>query len=370
MTRRGTRSRRLTVAGTVIALGATAAGGVALGTGAFGLSANASPTPASAATLPPATAAVTRQTLVDRQSEDGTLGYGDTTTITNQRPGTVTWVPAEGQLRTRGETLYRVDTDPVTLMYGSIPMYRTLANGVDDGPDVEQLERNLWALGYTGFTVDDTFSWATAAAVKDWQDDRGLPKTGSVDAGQVVFAPGPVRVDTAKLAVGGQAGPGTPALAVTGTSRVVTVALAVTDQQLARKGAGVQVELPSGKFVSGTITSVGAVAHAASSDDPNADSAPTDSTIDVTIALSAKASTSAIDQAPVSVEFTSSQRKNVLTVPVAALLALSEGGYGVQVVEGTTTRIVAVETGLFADGQVEISGSGISAGTKVGVPTS
>jgi multidrug efflux system membrane fusion protein len=59
----------------------------------------------------------------------------------------------------------------------------------------------------------------------------------------------------------------------------------------------------------------------------------------------------------------------VLTVPVAALLALSEGGYGVQVVEGTGTRIVAVETGLFADGRVEISGSGIAAGTNVGVPS-
>jgi membrane fusion protein, multidrug efflux system len=63
------------------------------------------------------------------------------------------------------------------------------------------------------------------------------------------------------------------------------------------------------------------------------------------------------------------ERKDVLTVPVGALLALAEGGYGLEVVEGSTTRIVAVETGLFADGKVEVSGSGIADGTTVGVAT-
>jgi hypothetical protein len=59
----------------------------------------------------------------------------------------------------------------------------------------------------------------------------------------------------------------------------------------------------------------------------------------------------------------------VLTVPVAALLALAEGGYGIEVVEGTTTRIVAVETAMFADGRVEVTGRGLSEGMKVGVPS-
>jgi len=59
----------------------------------------------------------------------------------------------------------------------------------------------------------------------------------------------------------------------------------------------------------------------------------------------------------------------VLTVPVAALLALSEGGYGVQVVSGGTSHIVAVQVGMFAGGRVEISGAGIDVGTLVGVPT-
>jgi peptidoglycan hydrolase-like protein with peptidoglycan-binding domain len=252
-------------------------------------------------------------------------------------------------------------------MYGTIPMYRTLRNGVDAGHDVRQLEKNLRAMGYTGFTVDDTFSSATAAAVEDWQSDRGLPETGAVDAGQVVFVPGAVRIDSTKLTVGGPAGPGAAALEVTGTHRVVTVSLAVTDQRLARKGAAVQVELPSGKTIKGKITKVGKVAVAQDNQDGQSDSDPT---IDITIALPAKGSSGAVDQAPVTVEFTSTEHKNVLSVPVSALLALSEGGYGVQVVEGNTSRIVAVETDLFADGQVEITGAGIGEGTKVGVPAS
>ena len=76
-----------------------------------------------------------------------------------------------------------------------------------------------------------------------------------------------------------------------------------------------------------------------------------------------------LDQATVQVDFTASKRENVLTVPVAALLALSEGGYGVQVVEGGKTRIIAVETGLFADGRVEVSGDGLREGMTVGMPS-
>jgi hypothetical protein len=71
----------------------------------------------------------------------------------------------------------------------------------------------------------------------------------------------------------------------------------------------------------------------------------------------------------VDVAFTASQRENVLTVPVAALLALAEGGYGLEVVEGSTSRITAVQTGLFADGQVEVTGQGLDEGTTVGMPS-
>ena len=66
----------------------------------------------------------------------------------------------------------------------------------------------------------------------------------------------------------------------------------------------------------------------------------------------------------------SSKRDNVLIAPVTALLALQEGGYAVEVVNGSSSKLVAVKTGLFAGGNVEVSGSGISAGTTVKVPVS
>jgi hypothetical protein len=76
-----------------------------------------------------------------------------------------------------------------------------------------------------------------------------------------------------------------------------------------------------------------------------------------------------LDEAPVDVLIVSDSASNVLAVPVTALLALSEGGYAVEVVdEGGSTHLVGVETGLFADGLIEVTSSGLSAGDLVVVP--
>ena len=48
--------------------------------------------------------------------------------------------------------------------------------------------------------------------------------------------------------------------------------------------------------------------------------------------------------------------------------ALAGGGYGVEVVDGSTTHYVKVTTGLYADGRVEITGDGLVEGTTVGMP--
>jgi multidrug efflux pump subunit AcrA (membrane-fusion protein) len=58
----------------------------------------------------------------------------------------------------------------------------------------------------------------------------------------------------------------------------------------------------------------------------------------------------------------------VLAVPVQALLAASDGTYTVEVVSGTGRRQVPVSLGIFADGKVEVAGSGLAAGMKVEVP--
>jgi peptidoglycan hydrolase-like protein with peptidoglycan-binding domain len=315
--------------------------------------------------LPPATAKVTRQTLVDTETHSGELGYGDATAVSGKLGGTVTWLPAAGTTLKRGQTLYRVDDAPVVLLYGALPAYRALAPGVE-GADVKQFEQNLRALGYTGFTVDDEYSDSTADAVKEWQEDLGLEETGTVEPGRIAYATGAVRVDTLKAAVGGQAQG--EVLTYTGTSRVVTVELDMDDQRMARKGAAVSVKLPDGKTVAGKIAKTETVVESGSDSDPTGDNEPT-TKLEVTVTVTDAKALAGLDAASADVDFTASERKNVLTVPVAALLALAEGGYGIQIVDGDTTRIVAVQTGLFASGRVEVSGADITEGITVGVPS-
>ena len=72
--------------------------------------------------------------------------------------------------------------------------------------------------------------------------------------------------------------------------------------------------------------------------------------------------------ASVDVEVTAELAENALSVPVSALLALVEGGYAVEVPDGDGTRLIGVETGMFADGFVEIIGDGITDGLEVVVP--
>jgi hypothetical protein len=48
---------------------------------------------------------------------------------------------------------------------------------------------------------------------------------------------------------------------------------------------------------------------------------------------------------------------------------LPGGGYGVEVVSGSTSRNVPVELGMFGNGRVQITGEGIVAGTLVGIPS-
>lgn len=314
------------------------------------------------AALPPTTSKVTRQTLVDAQTESGDLGFGEAATVAGKLDGTVTGLPATGTTLERGQALCHIDNTPVVLLYGSLPAYRTLESGVE-GADVRQFEENLAALGYRGFTVDDTYSAATVTAVKKWQEDLGLSETGTVEQGRIFYAPGAIRVHAHKATLGEALKPGSALLTYSGTSRVVTVELDTSDQRLAVKDAPVTVKLPDREAVPGKIAKVETVIKPAEGQNEAS------TKIEVTITVDDESALAGLDQAAVEVGFAAARRENVLTVPVAALLALAEGGYGVQAVEGTATRIVPVKTGLFAGGRVEVSGDGLTDGMTVGMPS-
>ncbi|WP_346043902.1 peptidoglycan-binding protein [Actinomadura chokoriensis] len=305
-----------------------------------------------------ATAVVSRGDLVDTETVDGKLTYDDVREVWTGTSGVVTWAPKQGAAVKRGGTLLKVAGKPVTLMYGGSPMYRTLRSGTS-GKDVRQLEGNLKALGYGGMTVDDDFTSATERAVMEWQDDRGLAQSGTVDASQVVFLSGAVRVRDVKAPEGKRVGQGQPVLTVAGTKRVVHVDLDADKQDLAEEGAAVSVELPGGKAVEGKITEVSGVAESTGSGQEKK------TTVGVDISIG-DAETGRLDEAPVSVELESERRKDVLSVPVEALLALREGGFGVEVVDGAKRSLVPVQVGAFGGGRVEVSG--VREGAKVGVP--
>jgi peptidoglycan hydrolase-like protein with peptidoglycan-binding domain len=347
-----------------VGIGTAAVVAMAAGAAAYGFDLSDA-APASSVGLPPATGTVTRMTLTETEKVSGTLSYGDARTVSGHGQGTVTWLPPSGSTVERGKVLYRRDDRPVTLLYGSLPAYRMLRSG-DEGSDVRQLEENLSALGYGGLTVDNSYTSATAKAVKQWQDDLGLDETGTLDPGQVVVATGPVRVAELKAGVGDPASG--PVLTYTGTTRVVTIDLDVSKQHLVRAGITATVTLPDASTVDGKVESVGTVATTSGGGGGGAGGKESTTTIDVVVSLPDQKVLGSLDSAPVTVTLIADTRENVLTVPVAALVALAESGYGVQVVDGGNARYVAVKTGLFAGGRVEITGEGITEGTVVGLP--
>jgi Putative peptidoglycan binding domain len=387
--RLGLMRRRTAVA--AVGLGAAAAGWLGFSSLAGG---DDPAEPRASRTGPNATAA--RQTLVARELVDGTLGYADARTLVNRlegsggsssgeggdaggaggdsggggggggSSGTLTRTARPGSVVRRGGVLYWVDGEPVLLMYGSTPAYRTLKDGVADGPDVEQLEANLAALGFDPGIVDEEFTSATGAAVEDWEESQGLDETGQVELGRVAFLPGARRIGARKTPVGQALAEGSEVLETTSTRRAVKVELDVEKQSYARRGDRVRVTLPGGATVRGHITRVGQVAHAKSGSGGGEGSEDQELVVDVSIALRSARGTRRYDQAPVSVALASERRRNALVVPVEALLARRGGGYAVEL--AGSGRRVPVRTGLFADGLVAVAGRGIHEGTRVRVP--
>lgn len=323
-----------------------------------------------------ALATVTRRSLSAQTSVDATLGYAGTYNVGNRLPGTYTSVPAEGDVITRGQPLYRVDGYPVILLYGSTPAYRTLAEGAGasdvTGADVRQLNANLVALGYASASdldpSSDEFGWMTRYALEKLQADLGVDRTGVLKLGQAVFLPGPARITTVNAALGAQAGPGAPVLSATSTTREVDIALDATQQSQVKVGDKVTITLPDNSTTPGVVTSVGTVATS-----PQRGAQDSTPTITVKVRPTHPAATGRIDQAPVQVSITTDSVRDALVVPVDALLALAGGGYAVEVVGGDGVhRLVAVTTGIFDDsaGMVQVTGSGLAAGQRIVVPSS
>jgi peptidoglycan hydrolase-like protein with peptidoglycan-binding domain len=308
----------------------------------------ASATPAAPAPPRLGTATVVRTNLVTTVLTGGTLGYAAARPVVNLVAGIYTWLPRPGAVMASGSVLYRVDNTPVTLMAGATPAWRPFALGMADGPDVRQLQAYLIA----GHFADGLFTaptghydLPTADAVERWQAARGLAVTGWIPLGQVVFLPTAVLVGRLSVAAGEAAAAGQRPYQVTTGQRTVTVPVNPNLPPVAA-GEAVSVILPSQASVPGKITAVG----------PS----------QLTVAPLRPGATGTRVNVQVQVALAVQSARGVLAVPVSALLALAGGGYGLEVVAPSGARhLVGVTAGLFASGQVQVSGPGITAGTKV-----
>ncbi|MFJ4963268.1 peptidoglycan-binding protein [Streptomyces sp. NPDC088729] len=314
--------------------------------------------PASGEPLPPATEKAVRGDLVSEVRSFGTLQFSGDRRVTNRIAGTFTWLPAASSVVERGERLYAVDDRPVVLMRGDLPAWREFRAGMKDGKDVRMLEENLAALGYTDFTVDEEFSRKTEAALKRWQKNNGLPQSGKLELGRVVFAPGDLRIKKSAVRPGDAAVPGGEVLRAGGSRQRVSTQVPLEAQELALEGASVEIELPDGDRTDGTVASVG----------QQRLNEQGKKVVPVTVRLDSPGDVGKLPSADVTVVLRKVEAKNVYSVPVTALLPLPDGGFAVQIVEGGQVRRVKVRTGAFADGRAEVSGPGITEGVRVGVP--
>jgi len=321
----------------------------------------------------PATAAVTRQDLSATTPVTATLGYAGSYAVTGEGGGTLTWLPSAGQLISQGQLLYKTDNGvPVALLHGSVPDWRTMSEGMT-GADVSQLNHDLVALGDAD-RADvvalgwDYYSWETASGVQKLEERLGVSwPSGSLSLGQVVFEPEALRVAQVTGRLGGQANG--PVLTATSDRHVVTIPLDASQQSEVKAGDAVTMTLPDGTTTQGVVSSVGAVATTTSDQQGQA---PV-TTIPVQVKLTDPQAAGTLDQAPVTVNITTATARNVLAVPVTALLAQSPGGYDVEVVgPGNTRRWVPVTPGpVFDDssGLVQVTGT-LTPGQRVVVPAS
>jgi hypothetical protein len=318
----------------------------------------------------PATALVVREDVAAVTPVAATLGYAGTYTVTAQGGGTLTWLPPAGQVISQGQVLYKTGNgSPVVLLYGSVPDWRAMPEG-STGADVSQLNHDLAALGDAGRADIAAAGWEyysaeTAYGVQRLEEHLGVSfPPGSLSLGQVVFEPEAIRVSQVTGSEGGPASG--PVMAATSDEHVVMIPLDVSQESEVKAGDAVTVTLPDDTTTPGVVSVVGTVATTTSGQEGPV------TTIPVQVRLTDPGAAGVLDQAPVTVYITTATARDVLAVPVTALLARSPGGYVVEVAgPGNTRRYVPVTPGIFDDksGLVQVTGA-LTPGQRVVVAAS
>ena len=371
------RRRRRAAAGAGVAAVAVAAVVLAI-TRPFGAG-RSSGAGVSGNAYPTSTATVTERPLSSQTQVQGTVGDAGAYTVVNQAQGTITALPAAGQVVRQGQVLYQVSGSPVILLYGPVPAYRDLSEGLT-GPDVAELNADLVTLGYAASTDLgprsgwDYFSAETAYALERLQARLDVPQTGVLALGQAVFLPTAAQITAlaTSTVLGGPALPGSDLLSASSTTPVVTIALDPALQTDVTVGEHVAITLPDNQVTPGLVSQLGKVATTSgSSGGPGGSNGSSSPTIAVEVTLTNPKAAIGLNHAPVEVTITTGSVSNALVVPVDALLAQANGGYAVEVIGAAGSHhLVPVSLGLFddANGLVQVTGTGLAAGQHVVVP--
>jgi hypothetical protein len=374
--RKPRRHGRLVAGAAVVAL-VVAAVAVVAATDPFG----GQEQPSGAVAAGTARAVVREGPLSSQVNQSGTLSYtaqpdGAAYSVVNQAGGIYTSLPSAGQVAECGQVLYGVGESPVVLLCGGTPAYRDLSVG-DSGADARELNANLVRLGYADRSEldpsSDEFTSQTTSALQRLQDRLGVEQTGSLDLGQAVFLPGPLRITRTTARLGTRAAPGVEIAQATSTGREVVVNLNASQQSQVKVGNRAQITLPDNRTTPGVVRRIGTVASAPDGDGPGGQSGgsgTSTATIPVHITLQRPKDAGTLDQAPVQVRITTAGVRRALIVPVTALVGQAGIGFAVEKVDAQGVhQLVPVTLGLFddADGLVQVTGN-LKPGDNVVVP--
>ncbi|MFC5828852.1 hypothetical protein [Nonomuraea insulae] len=333
--------------------------------------------PRAAAGPKTAFAEVRKGRLSSQINQSGTLSYlaqadGSPYPVVNHVAGIYTWLPRPGRRIACGAMIYRVGDTPVVLLCGKVPPYRDLASG-HSGRDVRELNKNLVELGYADGNgpraSSDDFDWRTGAALRRLQDHLGAEESGTLDLGEAVTLPGPLRIGKVTAKLGADARMGAPVAEATSNDHQVTINLNPSQQSEVKAGDAAQITLPGNRTTTGVVRGIGTVATAGTG--ASGGSGASNATIPVYIRLKRPKDARGLDHAPVQVQITTAGVKNALIVPVTALVARAGGGYAVETRDPAgAPELVPITLGLFddANGLVQVKGD-LTPGQRVVVPS-
>jgi len=337
---------------------------------------------------PPTAIQITQANAALKSAHEQRSALDETPTAAQVTQGNASLKSAQAVLTTALSTINDLAerSSATVLMFGDMPAWRELREGVSPGQDVIQLKQNLILLSYGSneeLLANQDFDGSTSDAVKQMQADLGLTVTGHITLGDLVFLPGPSIVNyslplpnlginvnpvnalvtlTTIESIETTTGLGGVISIISKSLQRVQTSIEVSNQDLIDIGSKVNIELPDESVIVGTVREIGKIAVIP---EANLGGEPY---LEVSISLDGGVSLPEWTGAPVIVSVTKEVAQNVLAAPVTSLLAILEGGYALEILTQNSTKLVPVEVGIYADGWVEVDGSGLEPGIEVVLP--